>query len=199
MNARASLPILAALAMLATFGGCASTLDVGYPEAAANRTLLGAVAPRRVALGPVTDRRMDRTRIGARPTNGEALETTRPVADVVRDALVVEFSRNGHSVVADDGDIRLLADVEEFWLDTSAGNSSVQYVGRVAIALAVADGRSGDTLLVRRYIGIRRLQAEADNRNAWREAMDTALARTMRDIATDPEVAATFARHANGR
>jgi hypothetical protein len=194
MRARLPLRALAGLALASALGGCASGLDVGYPPAGANPAVLASVAPRRVALGPVTDRRMDRTRIGARPKNGDAIVTTRPVADVVRDALAVELSRNGHTVLAGEGDIRLRADVEDFWLDTSGRNSTTQYVGRVAIALAVTDVRSGDTLLVRRYVGIKRLQAEADDTSAWREAMDAALARTMRDVATDPELAATLAR-----
>lgn len=194
MKPRVLLRALAALALTSTLGGCASTLDVGYPEAGANPGVLASAPSRGVALGPVTDRRMDQTRIGTRPKNGEPIAATRPVTDIVREALLVELTRNGHVVVPGDGDIRLAADVEDFWLDTSRRDSTTQYVGRVAIALAVKDGRSGATLLVRRYMGIKRLQAEADDKSAWREAMDVALARTMRDIATDPELVAALTR-----
>jgi hypothetical protein len=196
VSARAVLRTLTAVAWVATLGGCAWTLDIGYPEAAANRALLSAVTPRSVALGPVADRRMDRTRVGVKPTNGDPIETTRPVADIVRDALAVELSRNGHAVVPGEGDLRLLVDIEEFWLDTSGRDTTTHYVGRVAITLAVADARSGDRLLFRRYVGIRRLQAERHNTSAWREAIDTALARAMRDVATDPELVAAFGRPA---
>ena len=188
MRARATRRALGAVAMAAVLAGCASGLDVGYPETSANPALLAAAAPQRVALGPVTDRRLDRTRIGARPTNGKPIETSRPVADIVRDALAVELARNGHVVVPEGGDLRVTADVEDFWLETPRRDATTQYVGRVAIALAVADGRSGDTLLLRRYVGIKRLQAESDAKDAWRVVMDTALARTMHDVATDPAV-----------
>jgi YajG family uncharacterized lipoprotein len=194
MNARVARLTLAALAALSTLGGCASTLDVGYPETVANRALLASVTPRRVAVGPITDRRLDQTRIGAKPKNGDAIATTRPVADIVREAFVVELTKNGHAVVPDQADIRIAVDVEEFWLDTAGRNATTQYVGRVAFALAVTDGRSGVPFLVRRYAGIKRRQAEADSEDAWREVMDTALARTMRDIATDPDLVAALAR-----
>ena len=193
MNAYRARLILGALAALGTLGGCASALDVGYPETAANRALLASVAPRGVAVGPITDRRLDQTRIGVKPKNGEAITTARPVADIVREALVVELTKNGHAAVRDHGDIRLVAAVEEFWLDTAGRNSTTQYVGRVALALAVTDGRSGATLLVRRYAGLKRRQAEADSEDVWREVMNTALARTLRDIATDPDFVAALA------
>ena len=97
-------------------------------------------------------------------------------------------------MVADTKDAVLVAAVEEFWLDVVVGYSTTQYVGKVAIALAVADGRSGDTLVTRRYVGIKRRQADADTETAWREVMDAALARTMHDLATDPEVVAALGR-----
>jgi hypothetical protein len=43
-------------------------------------------------------------------------------------------------------------------------------------------------------VGIRRRTAEADSKTAWREIMDMALARTIRDVATDPDLALTVAR-----
>jgi hypothetical protein len=173
--------------------GCTSALDVGYPEAAANRGLLASVAPRRVAVGPVTDRRTDQTRIGARPENGKPIVTARPVADIVRDALVVELTRNGHAVVPEGGDVRVAADVDDFWLDTASRDGTTQYVGHVALAVAIRDERGGSTVLVRRYAGTKRRYANPDAREAWREVMETALARTVRDLATDPQLVTALA------
>ena len=174
---------------------CASrTLDVSYPETEVKKALLANVAPRRVVVAPVTDRRGDRDRIGATPDDRKPIVTARPVADIVRDALVREVEKNGHQVVAGPGDVILAADVEEFWLDAVGRSSATQYVGRVAIALAVADGETGDRVWSRRYVGIRRQTAEADSKTAWREVMDTALARTMRDVATDADLALSLAR-----
>jgi uncharacterized lipoprotein YajG len=191
MNARMTPLILAAA--LSTLAGCAS-LDIGYPETVANRARLASVAPRRVVVGPITDRRMDQTRIGAKPKNGDGITTKRPVADIVHEALVVELTKNGHVVVPAEGDIRVAVDVEDFWLDAAGHNATTQYVGRVALALAVTDERGGTTLVTRRYVGTKRRQAEADSKDAWRDVMNIALARTMRDIATDPDLVAALAR-----
>ena len=190
MRAAAVAVILAAITTLA---GCSSALDVGYHEASANPGRLASVAPRRVAIGPITDRRADQTRIGARPENGKAIETSRPVADIVRDALVVELTRNGLAVVPEGGDVRVAADVDDFWLDTAHGDGSTHYVGRVALAVAIRDERGGPPVLVRRYAGINRRYADPDAKEVWREVMDTALARTVHDLATDPELVKALA------
>ena len=193
MTRRAVAVVLAAVAALSSLGGCTSALDVRYPDAWAHPGLLASVAPRRVTVGPIADRRMDQRRIGAEPKNGDAITTTRAVADTVQEALVVELTKNGHTVVAGDGDIRLVADVEDFWLDTAGRDGLTHYVARVALALAVRDERTGATLFTRRYAGIKRRSAAPDAREAWREMMDTALARTLRDIATDAEFVAAVA------
>lgn len=191
--------VLAAVATMAIIAGCTSALDVRYHEAGTNRGLLASVAPRRVIVGPIADRRIDQTRIGAEPKNGDAITTTRTVAETVREALVVELARNGHEVVSDSGDIRLVTDVEDFWLDAAGRDGTTLYIGRVALAVAVRDERSGATLFTRRYAGIKRRYAEPDAREAWREVMDTALARTLRDIATDAEFVAALAGRAMSR
>ena len=64
----------------------------------------------------------------------------------------------------------------------------------MAIAVVVADGQYGDRLLTRRYVGIRRQVAEADSKTAWRQIMATALARTLHDVATDPDLALMIGR-----
>jgi hypothetical protein len=180
--------------ILAVVGCARRTVDVAYQESAANRALLSSVAPRRVVVAPVTDRRAERSRIGVEMPKGKPIVTARPVPDIVRDALVVELKKNGHDVVAGPGDIIVSADVEEFWLDTVGRAAKTQYVGRVAIAVMIADGQSGDALMTRRYVGIRRRGGESDSKETWREIMETALARTIHDVATDPDLAFNIGR-----
>jgi hypothetical protein len=191
MSPRAARSLAVALSALSILGGCTG-LNVRYPETAANPAMLASVAPRQVVVGAIADRRLDTTRIGAKPKNGEALVTRRPVTDIVREALVVEMTKNGHTVVAEAGDIVLTAHVEEFWLDAVGTGSSTRYLGRVAIALVVADGRTGAPRLTRRYAGVKRREGEADSKTVWREVMDSALARTLHDLATDPELVAAL-------
>ena len=196
MIRRRLLPPALFLTVLAVSGCGASRsgLDVRYPEAGVNRSMLAAAPPRRVEISPVADRRLDTTRIGTRPKDGGDIVTKRPVAEIVGEALALEIRKNGHAVVSDKKDVVLAASVEEFRLDVVAGYSSTQYVGRVVIAVTLSDGRSGDQLLTRRYVGIGRRQVDKDAEIGWRDMMDVALARSMHDLATDPELAAVLTR-----
>jgi len=190
-----ALVVLLSLAALVS-SGCArpSGLDVRYPEAGANRAMLASVERRRVEIKPVTDGRVDTTRIGSKPDNGGDLVTSRPVADIVREALAVEIGKNGHAVVVSRSDVILAADVEEFWLDVVRGYATTQYVGKVVIALTVLDGRTGDGIVTRRYVGVRRRHVDTVSDEAAREVMDAALARSIRDLATDPALVTAFGR-----
>ena len=200
MNAGRSVAIAALLCSLAlaSGAGCARNprLDVGYPEAGVNRALLASVPPKRVGISPVVDRRLDTSRIGSLPNDGRVIVTRRPVSDIVRDALTVEVSRNGHAVLSDAQDVVLAAEVEEFWLDVVVGRSHAQYVGKVVLALAVVDGHNGETLFTGHYAGTKRREADADAKDVAREVMDAALARTLHDFATDPQLVAAFDRRA---
>jgi uncharacterized lipoprotein YajG len=185
----------AGLVAVLSMAGCASrTLDVRYPASAAHRALLASVTPRRVVVTAVTDRRLDKVRIGASPENAKPIVTARPVPDILHEALVIELGKNGHRVVGGPADIVLAADLEEFWLDSAGRGEATQYVGRVAIAVTIADAGSGARLFHARYVGVKRRVATADSRDVWREVMDAALARTVRDVATDPDFAATIGR-----
>jgi hypothetical protein len=189
------------LGVLLLVSGCARStgLDVGYREAGTNAAMLASAGPRRIAIGPVVDRR-GQTRIGVEPDTKKDIVTNRPVTEIVRDALAAELTKNGHAVVsAEKPDILVGADVTEFRLDQVVGYSNTQYVGRVAIGLALTDARTGQRLLTRRYLGIKRHLADADAKrvereSAQREVMDTALARTLHDLATDPDLVRALVR-----
>jgi hypothetical protein len=185
--------MLLSIAMAVSLVGCSNTvaIDVAYPEAGVNRATLASVRSRRVEIRPVTDRRTDTTRVGVQPDeNKTPVVTSRPVTDIVRDALVAELRRNGHVIVPDRPDVVLAADVDEFAFDTVVARSSAQYVGKVALALTVTD--RGKSVFTRRYVGIKRQNADRDARHAARDVMDAALARAMHDLATDAELAHAF-------
>ena len=49
----------------------------------------------------VNDRRLDTARIGSRPKDGGDIVTSRPVTEIVGEALALEIRKNGHAVVFD--------------------------------------------------------------------------------------------------
>ena len=175
--------------------GCSasSTLDVGYPADGARRAMLSSVPPLRIEIPPLVDRRVDAQRIGA-VDNGKSITTSRPVVDIVREALVTELGKNGHVVVEAGQDAILAGEVDEFWLDIVPGYPEIHYVGRVALGLVVMNPRTGERVVTRHYVGIRRQQADPDSSEVRRVVMDTALARTIRDLATDRALVAALSR-----
>jgi len=176
--------------------GCATgaTLGVRYPEQGAHASVLASVPPRRVAVVPVVDQRADITRIGSWPKDEGAIVTTEPVVDIVQAALVTELTANGHAIVAEAPDVVVATTVEAFWLETTRSYPGWLYLGRVVILVRVTDGHSGSVLLARRFIGIKRTQADGASKSVSREVLDDALARVMHDVATDPEMLTVFRR-----
>jgi len=179
--------------VVAGCGASTTTLDVGYPADGARRAMLASVPALRIEIPPLVDRRVDARRIGA-PDKDSSITTSRPVPDIVREALVTELGKNGHVVVDADQDAILAGEVDEFWLDIVPGYPEIHYVGRVALAVVVVNARTGERVVTRRYVGIRRQQAEPDSPEARRAVMDTALARTIRDLATDRALVAALSR-----
>jgi hypothetical protein len=192
-------PAVALVLMLAIAAGCAPrSLDVGYPATAGNQPLSHPAALRRVVVGAVTDRRVDQGRIGSKPEDGQPILTSRSVPDIVRDALLVELGRGSQDGAAGPGDVIAAADVEEFWLDAVGRSATTLYVGRVVIAVTIADAVTGARVLSRRYVGSKRRTGEADAKNVWREVMEVALARATHDLVTDPDLAAALATRTSG-
>jgi hypothetical protein len=177
-------------------GGCGSgaTLDVRYPEDSTMPAVLASAPPRHLAVGPVADRRVDGSRIGSWPKDDGAIVTPRPVAAIIRDAIVTELTRNGHRVVSETPDLSLAAAVEAFSLETTRIYPGRQYLGRVVLVVTVTDARDGSALLTRRFIGIRRRLVDETSEQAALDVMNAALARAMRDLATDPDLVAVLAR-----
>jgi hypothetical protein len=196
MGRRDAVRLAVSLTLLLGAAGCAShhaAVDVRYPESGINRAMLATVAGRRVEVAPVADRRPDTTRIGTSPATGQQILTARPLTDVVREALTAELARNGHGV-AGGRDAVLASSIDDFWLDAVAGYRTTQYVGKVALTVALLDGRTGQPLASRVYVGVKRREVEEPSESAEREVMDAALARAMHDLATDPELVQAFAR-----
>jgi YajG family uncharacterized lipoprotein len=200
-------PILVVvLGLAALLGGCVgiSTVNVGYEEARAARGPLSAAGPRRILI-EVTDRRpMASPLIGYKrapgtertlaseflpPSNARSIAVTRPVREIVHDALAVELRKNNHAVVRAEADRVLAVDVQEFWLDVQEGFWSNRFSATMAITMTVADARTGRVLLTRNYQGHAVKSGQGMMREGnWKTPMNSALEGMMREVATDPRL-----------
>jgi hypothetical protein len=57
--------------------------------------MLGSVAPLRIGISPVVDRRLDAVRIGSAAKGGADIVTSRPVPEIVHDASRRRSARTG--------------------------------------------------------------------------------------------------------
>lgn len=187
----AILPLSVALAAL---GGCTRTLNVGYTEPMATRGPLSSVAPRRIDVGAFADKRTfadkrpETTTIGyqrnALGHNVGDIVTSKPVPDIVREALIAEFKKNGHEITTGERDFVLSGDVTTFWFEWQYTFLADQFSGASAITLNVVDGRTGTTLLTRSYQGHTE-KSMLGRDPTWERAMNEALQRMVRDVSTD--------------
>ena len=186
------LALLVGLGLAA--GGCAftdATIKVAYAEP--SRGALGAVPPRRVELGPIQDKRPETDKIGYK-RNGfnqktAKIQTTKPVPEIVREALAAELTKNGHVVGGPDSELVLSADITEFWLDISVGMFTLDFVGATGLELRVTPRAGEGAPVARQYRGYHKETAMGGLEGTWEHVMNTALQHMMRELATDVRLA----------
>lgn len=183
------------LSALVLLGGCAftkATLNVGYTDAMATRGPLSSVTPRRIDVGAFADKRPETERIGYKRnmygTKTADIVTTKPVSDIVKDALATEFRKNGHDVTTANRDLVLSGDITTFWFEFQVNFWSVEFFGTSAVTLNVVDGKSGTTLLTRNYQGHYTEKSGGGLDATWERVMNEALQRMVREISTDVQL-----------
>jgi hypothetical protein len=172
--------------------GCAftdATINVAYPEARAGRGALGTVPPRRIEIGTLVDRRPEPDKIGYK-RNGfnqktAKIQTSKPVPDIVREALAAELGKNGHVVGGADSELVLSGEISEFWFDISVGMWVVDFVGTTALQLELRPRGTDTVLASRRYRGYHKESAMGGLEGTWEHVMNTALEHMMRELSTD--------------
>ena len=189
-----SLPVVVVqlVVVLAAFGGCAftqATLNVGYTEAMASRGPLSSIAPRRIDVGGFADKRPETNKIGYK-RNGFGqktadIVTSKPVPDIVKEALTAELKKNGHDVTTTERDLVLSGDITTFWFELQVNFATVEFFGTSAITLNVVDGRTGTTLLTRNYQGHYTEKSMGGLDATWERVMNEALQRMVREVSTD--------------
>ena len=180
------------LAAVLVLGGCAFTtanLNVAYPETSATRGPLSSVGARRVEIAKFVDKRPETNKIGYK-RNGFGQKTadiltTKPVPDIIRDALATEFKRNGHDIGASDRDVVLSGEISTFWFEAQINFATVEFFGTSAIVLNVVDGKTGTTLLTRSYQGHYTEKSMGGLEATWERVMNEALQRMVREVSTD--------------
>jgi hypothetical protein len=187
--------VLCTVLLSLTLGGCAFTqanLNVGYDEAKAVKGPLSDIPLRQVMIGEFKDARPERDKIGYK-RNGYAMKTAdiktqKPVPDIVREAITAEFSKNGHVTTGKTSEFVFAGDITTFWFDLQINFWSVEFMGTVAVDLNVNDGRTGVSLLARKYQGHFNEKSMGGLDATWERVMNTALALMIEEMSTDTQL-----------
>lgn len=177
------------------FGGCAFTqanLNIAFDESKAAPGPLSSIRPLPAAVGEFKDVRPERDKIGYKK-NGYGMKTanivtTKPVPDIVRDALVVELSKNGHNISPTNKDLVFSGEITTFWFDYQINFWTIEFMGTVAINLNLLDGKTGSPLFSRQYQGHYNEKSTGGYTGTWEKVMNTALERLLEDVSTDAKL-----------
>lgn len=173
-------------------GGCALTtanLNIAYDPTKASQSPLATVRPLGVKVADLVDKRPETDKIGykknAYGTKMAPIRTTKPVSQIVREALAAEFARNGHQAGREATDIVVSGDVSTFWFDVEVGFWTVEFIGAVAVDLTVANAKTNEVILTRKYQGSYNEKSAGGLEGTWERVMNTALERLVREVSTD--------------
>jgi hypothetical protein len=75
----------------------------------------------------------------------------RPIFQIIRDATIAEFMRNGHSVVTDHEDISIKGQIRKFWVGTEVTPAYWDVVGEISIVLEVKTPAAENFVLLGPY------------------------------------------------
>ncbi|MBI4527015.1 MAG: hypothetical protein HY695_24735 [Deltaproteobacteria bacterium] len=195
---------LLVVCLTSVIAGCVltdATLEIGYTAAQASRGPLAAIPPARVEIGAIEDRRPERDKIGYKrhglsdQWKTAKMTTKKAVPEIVREALAIELTKNGHSVGGLGDDLILSGEVTDFWCDIRPGVYAWEFVASTELDLTLADRKAGSTLYRRTYRGYHRdTVVHAALASAWERVMNKALEEMMREIGTDVSLAQAASR-----
>ncbi len=193
--------IIIVIVVMFFVGGCAYTpgqLDIGYDSAKAKIGPLSSLKPLRVEVGTFVDKRQVTDKIGDQ-RNGLDMKsakvlTTRPVEEIIHEAIVEAFNKNGYTVDSNEKDIVLSGSVETFWLEYQTKFSGVdlvgtmEFMGTIDINMVVQDSHTGHVLLSKRYSGHHNTERRAGWHKTMAEVMNAALENLIDQISGDPKL-----------
>lgn len=188
---RLSTAIVISLSIF-TISGCAFTqanLNVMYAEENVRKGPLSSIKPLNIEIGEFIDKRPETDKIGyKRNSLGQEtanIVTTKPVTQIVREAISIEFLKNGHLLSGENRTIVLSGEITSFWFDSQVGFWTVEFMGTVSIDLNVIDSKTGAIMLTRTYQGHYNEKSMGGLEGTWERVMNVALERMVQQMSTD--------------
>ena len=188
------LPMLPMI-LLYSVSGCAlsdAKLDVRYDQDKIVPGPLSKVKPVIIQVTKFEDKRSKTEQIGyKRNLFGWATAdvlTNEPVVDIVRNAVVATFEKNGHIVSDEQPNIVCSGDVETFWFETQVNFWTEEFMGTIDIILTIKDPSTNSNVFSKRYVGHKNAEMMYGYHKEMAQVMNSTLKDVMSQIETDPEL-----------
>lgn len=184
--------------------GCAfqdARLNVMYAEENARKGPLSNINSINIEVGEFIDKRPEIDKVGY-VRNGlgaktASIVTIKPVPQIVREAIVSEFQKNGHIINPDNNDFIINGIITSFWFDLQMNFWTVEFMGTVNVDVNVVNGKTGNLLLTRTYQGHYNEKSSGGYKATWERVMNTALERMVQQMSTDSKLIQTLTDTSN--
>lgn len=138
--------------------GCETALQLKYRPLSNPDNLLASVSPIKIKLLNFEDNRKgspESALVGERQMRVESQKldviSTRPVSEVIIDALRSELIKNGHSVVENNEDLSIKGKIQTFWLKTDVTPGEWDVIGEIQVLIEVVNAGTGTSTLLGPY------------------------------------------------
>jgi curli biogenesis system outer membrane secretion channel CsgG len=171
--------------------GCAFTtarLNVAARPNTDFKGPISQVAPTKFDVQALADERSDKARIGWKKngygSNTADILSTRPVTDLVAEAIRTGLQQNGHSISLP-ADIVVSGSVTRFWFEVKPNFWTIEFTGNVECDLRFVRSGTSQEVYKSRYSGTYTRKTGGGLEATWTEVMDASLEKLVEDIVFD--------------
>jgi uncharacterized lipoprotein YajG len=171
--------------------GCAFTtarLNVAARPNTDFKGPISQVAPTKFDVQALTDARSDKARIGWKKngygSNTADILSTRPVTDLVAEAIRAGLQQNGHTLALP-ADITVSGSVTRFWFEVKPNFWTIEFTGNVECDLQFVRAGTNREVYKSRYSGTYTRKTGGGLEATWTEVMDASLEKLVEDIVFD--------------
>jgi YajG family uncharacterized lipoprotein len=149
---------------------------------------ISQVAPTKFDVQALTDARSDKARIGWKKngygSNTADILSTRPVTDLVAEAIRAGLQQNGHTLALP-ADITVSGSVTRFWFEVKPNFWTIEFTGNVECDLQFVRAGTNNEVYKSRYSGTYTRKTGGGLEATWTEVMDASLEKLVEDIVFD--------------
>jgi hypothetical protein len=171
--------------------GCAFTtarLNVAVRPNTDFKGPISQVAPTKFDVQALADERSDKARIGWKKngygSNTADILSTRPVPDLVAEAIRTGLIQNGHTISLP-ADIVVSGSVTRFWFEVKPNFWTIEFTGNVECDLRFVKAGTTQEVYKSRYSGTYTRKTGGGLEATWTEVMDASLEKLVEDIVFD--------------